>query len=105
MVFVVIGAVYAALTVMLFLQAARLSRLLRSTAWNFLAMGFGLLGVRQVWAITRIPGAARRAASRGLLLEQVAIEQWLLITLAFAATGCLIVGMDRLRADLRKIGV
>ena len=105
MIFVVIATVYAALTIILFLQAWRLSRIFRSTAWTFLAAGFGFLGLRQVWAITRMPAALRRAVARGVLIENIAAEQWILVALAFLAAGCLIVGMDRLRSDLRRIGV
>lgn len=86
-------------------QVAALSRIFKTRAWTFLAIGVIVIGGRQVWGLVRLPAAILKAQTQGVLPERLTSEQYITITAAFVAIGLLIAGFDRLRRDLRKIGI
>ena len=84
-------------------QAIALRRVLRSWAWTWLAAGFSVIGLRQLWGLITLPAAILKAKQQVVLPPQLSFMQWMLIALAFLATGLFILGLDRLRRDLRNL--
>lgn len=91
--------------VVIMFQVIALSRLYRSQAWKILAAGFILAGAMQVWRLIRLPITMMQAQARGTLPDQLTWEQWFNVGMGFAIVGVLIIGFDKLRRDLRKIGI
>ena len=87
-------------------QVVVLSRKLRSWAWWAIAAAFVILGIRQVWAFVSLPTAIMKARERGIAIpDHLTVEQKISIATIFVVIGLLIFGFDRLRRDLRHIGV
>lgn len=86
-------------------QVIALSRVLKTRAWVFVAVGVLVIGMRQVWGFVRLPTMILKAQARGTMPESLTVEQYITIAAAFVAIGFLITGFDKLRRDLRKIGV
>lgn len=86
-------------------QAIALYRVLKSSAWMFLASGFVIAGLRLLWGLVRLPSAILKAQGKGQIPDSLTTEQYILIGGAFIALGLWIAGFDRLRRDLRKVGV
>lgn len=86
-------------------QVIALSRLFKTRAWTFLMLGVLVIGLRQVWGFLRLPAAVLKAQTQGVLPENLTTEQYITIAAAFVAIGFLIAGFDKLRRDLRRIGV
>lgn len=86
-------------------QIIQLSRLFRTAAWTLIAAGILVIGLRQLWNLVRLPAAILRAQAQGVMPESLSWEQWIVIGTAFLAVGLLIAGFDKLRRDLRKIGI
>lgn len=86
-------------------QAIALWRVLRSWAWVLLASAFLVLGFRQVFGYIRLPAVILQAQKQGVMPESLSGEQWLQVGLAFLGLGLIILGLDRLRRDLRVIGI
>ena len=91
--------------VVIVFQVVALSRLYQSAGWRLLAIGFTAAGLMQVWRLIRFPLTMVQARVRGTLPEHLTLEQWVSIGVAFAIVGILIAGFDKLRRDLRKIGI
>ena len=91
--------------VVIVFQVVALSRLYQSTAWAVIAAGFIGAGLLQVWRLIRLPLAMIQAQARGTLPEHLNAEQWISIGSGFLVVGILIVGFDRLRRDLGKLGI
>lgn len=91
--------------VVIVFQVVALSRLYQSAAWRILAGGFTLAGAMQVWRLIRFPLTMMQARVRGTIPEQLSTEQWINVGISFLIVGLLIVGFDKLRRDLRKIGI
>ena len=53
----------------------------------------------------KLPTAILKAQVHGQLPENLNAEQWITIAILFGAVICLIIGFDKLRRDLRRIGV
>ena len=92
-------------------QAIVLRRILASRAWTFLAAAFVVGGARQLWGFIRLPAAILRAreftntAGQSSVPSAFTLEQCITIGAGFVMIGLFIAGLDRLRRDLRKIGV
>lgn len=86
-------------------QIVVLARLLRSWAWIFIAIGFVIAGMRTIWGFIQRPAILIRAAASGNIPEGFTLEQWILLGTTFLSIGFLIAGFDRLRQDLRHIGL
>lgn len=97
--------VFAVGYVVIVFQVVALSRLYQSTAWKILAAGFILAGSMQIWRLIRFPVTMMKARAQGIIPEQLSLEQWINIGIAFLTVGLLILGFDKLRRDLRKIGI
>jgi hypothetical protein len=97
--------VFAVGYVVLVFQVVALSRLYQSTAWRIVAAGFILAGAMQVWRLIRFPLTMMQARVRGNLPEQLSIEQWINVSIGFLVVALLVIGFDKLRRDLRKIGI
>lgn len=91
--------------VVIVFQVVALSRLYHSVGWGIIAAGFIGAGGMQVWRLIRFPVTMIQAQVRGNLPERLSTEQWINIGMAFLIVGLLIVGFDKLRRDLRKIGI
>lgn len=91
--------------VVIVFQVVALSRLYHSTGWGILAAAFTGAGGMQVWRLIRFPLTMMQARARGTLPDQLSIEQWINVGIAFLIVGLLIIGFDKLRRDLRKIGI
>ena len=97
--------VFAVCYVVIVFQVVALSRLYQSRGWQILAAGFTLAGGFQVWRLIRFPIAMMQAQARGTLPEQLSLEQWINVGGGFLIVALLIIGFDKLRRDLRKIGL
>lgn len=86
-------------------QTFALSRVFKTRAWILLALGVAGIGLRQIWGFVRLPAAILKAQTQGVMPDSLTNEQWITSAVAFIAIGLLIAGFDRLRRDLRKIGV
>lgn len=91
--------------VVIVFQVVALSRLYQSTAWKILAAAFTGAGMLQVWRLIRFPVTMLQAQARGAIPEQLSLEQWFNVAASFTIVGLLILGFDRLRRDLRNIGL
>lgn len=91
--------------VVIVFQVIALSRLYQSAAWRLLAIGFVAAGGMQVWRLIRFPLTMVQARVQGTLPEQLTWEQWINVTVGFAIVAILIAGFDKLRRDLRRIGI
>lgn len=91
--------------VVIVFQVVALSRLYHSVGWGILAAAFVCAGGMQVWRLIRFPLTMIQAQARGNLPESLSLEQWINIGVAFLVVGLLITGFDKLRRDLRKIGI
>lgn len=96
---------FAVLYVVIVFQVVALSRLYQSRGWLILATAFIGAGAMQVWRLIRFPLAMMQAQVRGTLPERLSMEQWLTIGVGFAIVTVLIIGFDRLRRDLRTLGM
>ena len=103
--YLLISFVFTVLYGVIIAQAIALSRLLRSAAWWLIAGGFVLTGARLLWGLLRLPSAIVKAQAKGQIPDSLSTEQYLLIAVAFVTTGLWIAGFDKLRRDLRKIGL
>lgn len=97
--------VFAVGYVVIVFQVVALSRLYQSTAWRVLASGFILAGGMQVWRLIRFPITMMQARASGSLPDRLSLEQWINVAIGFVVVGLLIIGFDKLRRDLRKIGI
>lgn len=97
--------IFAVGYVVIVFQVVALSRLYQSTAWKILAIGFTLAGAMQVWRLIRFPVTMMQARARGSLPDRLSLEQWINVAVGFVVVGLLIIGFDKLRRDLRKIGI
>ena len=103
--YLLIAFVFTVLYGVIVAQAIQLSRLLRSAAWWLLAGGFICAGGRLLWNLLRLPAAIVKAQGRGQMPDTLTTEQYILIGAAFIALCLWIAGFDRLRRDLKKVGV
>lgn len=86
-------------------QSIALGRIFRTRAWWLLASAMLLIGLRQVWGLLRLPAAILKAQRAGIMPERLSLEQWVTIGAGFLAIGLLIMALDTLRRDLRRIGI
>lgn len=86
-------------------QVIALGRIFKTRAWTFLMVGVLVIGLRQVWGFVRLPAGILKAQAQGVMPENLTAEQYITIAAAFIAIGFLIAGFDKLRRDLRKIGI
>lgn len=91
--------------VVIVFQVVALSRLYQSRGWGILATGFIAAGAMQVWRLIRFPVTMMQARVRGNLPEHLTWEQWINVGVGFLVVAILIIGFDKLRRDLRKIGI
>lgn len=96
---------FAVCYVVIVFQVVALSRLYHSVGWGILAAAFIGAGGMQVWRLIRFPLTMMQARVQGSIPEQLSTEQWINVGMAFAVVGLLIIGFDKLRRDLRKIGI
>lgn len=76
-----------------------------SVAWTLFAVAFIIAGGLQVWRMIRLPIAILKAKSQGVLPENLNWEQWFTIGVSFLIVLLLILGFDRHRRDLMKLGL
>jgi hypothetical protein len=86
-------------------QAFALQRVLNSIAWKLIAGAFALSGARIVWSLIRLPATIMRAQAEHRMPERLTGEEWVQIGWAGLVIVVLIFGFDRLRRDLRKVGI
>jgi len=96
-----LGAHYVAII----FQVVALSRLYQSKAWMILASGWILVGALHTWNTARLPIALTQAKLRGAIPDGLTPEQWIRIAGLFITLWLFIIGHDRLRRDLRKLGI
>jgi hypothetical protein len=98
-----LGFILAALYGIMGTQALGLRRQLPSPAWNLLAAGFTVGGLRALWQFIQLPAAMIRAIGAGAMPERITLLQWTPILLAFGGALLIIAGLARLRRDLRAL--
>lgn len=113
-----LGLCIAVLCVVIIFQSILLGRILRSWAWRFLLAGFLIIGGLQAYRFVTLPVTMLRAIqmkeelakvnprlAETILPETLTLTQQLIIVITFAFFILVILGLDRLRRDLKKIGV
>lgn len=76
---------------------------LKSTAWNLLALAFIFGSLRQIWTVLALLETLKR--ERNLGLQVPTSNQWISVILAVFLVSLSVAGFEKLRRDLRKIGV
>lgn len=96
-----LGAHYVAII----FQVVTLSRLYQSKAWVILASAWILVGLLHLWNTARLPIALTQAKLKGTIPEGLTAGQWIRVAIAFITLWLFIAGHDKLRRDLKKIGI
>ena len=86
-------------------QSIAIARILHSRAGWYKAAAFALIGLLQVWTFVRLSAAINEARAKGALPDSLPLTQWVRVGVIFIAVGLLIAGFDRMRRDLRKLGI
>lgn len=86
-------------------QSVLLSRVHRTAPWTLFAIGWLLIGARQVWAMLKIPLKMEELKARGIALPPIDLEQWLMLGAGGLAGVVFIVGHDILRRHYQKFGI
>lgn len=87
-------------------QTILISRVHRYTLpWLLLAAGFVLIGGRQTWAMLRIPMRLEELKIRGIELQPIDGEQWLMILSGMLAGVLFIAAFDVLRRRYQELGI
>ena len=86
-------------------QSILLSRVHRTAPWTLFAVGWLIIGARQVWTMLKIPLALEEWRSKGLPLPPISLEGWIMIGSAGVAGIVFIIGHDILRRHYQKIGI
>lgn len=97
--------IFAVGYVVIIFQVVALSRLYQSRGWGILAGGFILAGSIQIWRLIRFPLMIMQARIHGTLPEFLTAEQWVNIGTAYVVVILLIIGFDKLRRDLKTLGI
>ena len=96
-----LGAHYVAII----FQVVALSRAYQSNGWWVLASAWITVGALHIWNTARLPIALTRAKLKGTLPDALTADQWVKVALAFIVLWLFIAGHDKLRRDLKKIGI
>lgn len=86
-------------------QIVTLARLHRSTAWWVGAGTFVLSAGKAVKGLVRLPAAIIEAQMKGYMVTRLTGEQWLDVVWSYLIIAGLVWFFDRLRRDLKKLGV
>lgn len=95
----------AVLYTVIIVQVVVLARIYRMRSWWVGAGTFVLLGGRQIFGLIRLPSAIIEAQLKGVMIEHLNNEQWLMVVWGYVIVVGFIVFLDWLRRDLKKIGV
>ena len=87
-------------------QAYMLGGILRANSAKFGAFVFFLLGARQVYGMIRLKANIATARARGVMIDQLTVEQWLVgVIWVYAIMIGFIIWLHWRRSDLKKLGV
>lgn len=102
---ILVTFIFVALYGVIVAQVIALRRALRSTAWTLLMSAYIIGGLLQIWRLLRLPIMIMQAKVKGVLPETLTFEQWATVVVSFLIVILLILGFNRLRRDLRKVGI
>lgn len=86
-------------------QAYRLKDLYRSKSSAFGAFVFMLFGLRQIYTLFRLKHNIADARAKGVMIESLSLEQWLVGVLwAYAIAIGFVIWLYWQRNDLKKLG-
>lgn len=103
--YMLISFLLALIFVVLVGQSVLLSRVHRTAPWTLFAIGWLLIGARQTYAMLKIPFALEEMRAKGIPLQPITAEGWLMIASGGLAGLIFIVGHDILRRHYQKIGI
>lgn len=96
---------YTALLIVVVFQVLSLSWKLRSSAWYMLATSLAMFGAIRAWNMLKLPAAILKAQERGVMPASLTLENWLNIGMALGALLLMIAAYEKLRRDLKAIGM
>lgn len=103
--YMIISFVIAIIFIVLIVQSIVISWIHKTVPWALFAIGWLIIGTRQVYATFKVPLALEKARARGIELQPIDLEGWLLISSGIAAGVIFIVAHDILRRHYRRIGI
>lgn len=86
-------------------QVAALWRVFRSRSWLLSMLAFIVFASIEVWRFVRLSGAIMRAQAKDALPATLTFEQWVNVGLLFLFFGLIMVSYDKLRRDMRRMGI
>ena len=92
-------------------QSFAVARLIKSWSWVLIASAFAVLEARQIWRFVRLPATILRAqtfvnkAGENAMPARLSIEEWVNIGAGLLFLVLIIAYFDRMRRDLRKLGI
>jgi hypothetical protein len=104
-VLVLVTIAYLVLYGVILVQNFGLYRMVGSTSYLIVSLGWLGLALVQVWRILRIPIYLLREQARGGIPESLTIEQWLTLGLPAIPLLIFIVGLDKRRRDFDATGL
>lgn len=103
--YMLISFVLAIIFIVLAGQSVLLSRVHKTVPWSLFAVGWLLIGGRQTYAMLKIPLALEELRARGIPVQPIDLEGWLMILSGGLAGIIFIIGHDILRRHYQSIGV
>ena len=103
--YMIISFVIAIIFIVLIVQSIVISWIHKTTPWVLFAVGWFLIGARQVYATFKVPLQLEHARARGIAIPAINLEGWLMIGSGIAAGVVFIVAHDILRRHYRRIGI
>ena len=89
--------------VVIVFQMVALARIYRSWSWWVGAGTFLLLGVKQQYALVKLPAVIVQAQLKGVMIESMTTEQWVNVAWSYAVTAGFIWWLDWMRRDFEKV--
>lgn len=86
-------------------QSILISRIHKTVPWTLFAVGWLIIGGRQVYTMVKIPLALEEMRARGIPLQPITLEGWVMILSGAAAGIVFIVGHDLLRRHYQRFGI
>lgn len=103
--YMLISFVLAIIFIVLAGQSLLISRVHKTVPWTLFAVGWILIGSRQTWAMLKIPLALEEMRAKGIPVQPITLEGWLMILSGALAGIIFIVGHDILRRHYQSIGI